>query len=51
MLLMALIMEYLKVRSRVSKDATAEQQVMWGLKYIDNRYGSPCKAWDILSKE
>jgi hypothetical protein len=37
-------------RSTYLKDATAEQQVMWGLKYIDNRYGSPCKAWDFFQK-
>ena len=37
-------------RSIYLKDATAEQQVMWGLKYIDNRYGSPCKAWDFFQK-
>ena len=22
-----------------------ETQVMWGLLYIDGRYGSPCSAW------
>lgn len=32
-------------RSEYLKDATMEQQIMWGLSYIDNRYGSPCKAW------
>ena len=32
-------------RSEYLRDATAEEQVRWGLKYIDNRYGSPCKAW------
>jgi hypothetical protein len=32
-------------RSIYLKTATPEQQIMWGLKYIDNRYGSPCKAW------
>ena len=37
-------------RSTYLKDATAEQQVMWGLKYIDNRYGSPCAAWDFFQK-
>ena len=37
-------------RSEYLRDATAEQQVMWGLKYIDNRYGSPCKAWDFFQK-
>ena len=37
-------------RSDYLKDATAEEQVRWGLKYIDNRYGSPCKAWDFFQK-
>jgi hypothetical protein len=37
-------------RSEYLRDATAEQQVMWGLKYIDNRYGSPCAAWDFFQK-
>jgi len=32
-------------RSIYLKTALPEQQIMWGLKYIDNRYGSPCKAW------
>jgi hypothetical protein len=32
-------------RSIYLKTATVEQQIRWGLKYIDNRYGSPCKAW------
>jgi hypothetical protein len=35
-------------RSIYLKTATPEQQIMWGLKYIDNRYGSPCKAWDFF---
>jgi hypothetical protein len=37
-------------RSIYLKTATPEQQIMWGLKYIDNRYGSPCKAWDFFQK-
>jgi len=37
-------------RSDYLRDATAEEQVRWGLKYIDNRYGSPCKAWDFFQK-
>ena len=37
-------------RSIYLKTATPEQQIMWGLKYIDNRYGSPCKAWDFFKK-
>jgi hypothetical protein len=32
-------------RSIYLKTALPEQQIMWGLKYIDNRYGSPCAAW------
>jgi hypothetical protein len=35
-------------RSEYLRDATAEEQVRWGLKYIDNRYGSPCKAWEFF---
>lgn len=37
-------------RSEYLKTATAEQQIQWGLKYIDNRYGSPCAAWDFFQK-
>ena len=37
-------------RSEYLKTATAEEQVMWGLKYIDNRYGSPCAAWAFFQK-
>jgi hypothetical protein len=37
-------------RSEYLRDALPEQQIMWGLKYIDNRYGSPCKAWDFFQK-
>jgi hypothetical protein len=37
-------------RSEYLRDATAEEQVRWGLKYIDNRYGSPCAAWDFFQK-
>ena len=37
-------------RSIYLKTATPEQQIQWGLKYIDNRYGSPCKAWDFFQK-
>lgn len=37
-------------RSDYLRDATAEEQVRWGLKYIDNRYGSPCAAWDFFQK-
>ena len=35
-------------RSDYLRDATAQEQGRWGLKYIDNRYGSPCKAWDFF---
>lgn len=24
-----------------------ETQIKWGLKYMDERYGGPCKAWDF----
>jgi hypothetical protein len=37
-------------KSEYLKTATPEQQIMWGLKYIDNRYGSPCKAWEFFQK-
>jgi hypothetical protein len=37
-------------KSEYLKDALPEQQIMWGLKYIDNRYGSPCKAWAFFQQ-
>jgi hypothetical protein len=37
-------------RSEYLKTALPEQQIMWGLKYIDNRYGSPCKAWAFFQR-
>ncbi len=37
-------------RSEYLRDATAEEQIMWGLKYIDVRYGSPCKAWAFFQR-
>ena len=37
-------------RSEYLKTATPEQQIQWGLKYIDNRYGSPCKAWEFFQR-
>ena len=37
-------------RSEYLRDALPEQQIMWGLKYIDNRYGSPCKAWEFFQR-
>jgi hypothetical protein len=35
-------------RSIYLKTAIPELQIKWGLKYIDNRYGSPCKAWEFF---
>jgi hypothetical protein len=37
-------------RSIYLKTALPEQQIMWGLKYIDIRYGSPCKAWEFFQR-
>jgi len=37
-------------RSEYLKTALPEQQIMWGLKYIDNRYGSPCAAWEFFQR-
>ena len=37
-------------RSEYLRDALPEQQIMWGLKYIDNRYGSPCNAWAFFQQ-
>ena len=37
-------------RSEYLKTASPEQQIMWGLRYIDNRYGSPCKAWEFFQR-
>jgi hypothetical protein len=37
-------------RSTYLRDALPEQQIRWGLKYIDNRYGSPCKAWEFFQR-
>ena len=37
-------------RSEYLKDALPEQQIRWGLKYIHNRYGTPCKAWDFFQR-
>lgn len=37
-------------RSIYLKTATPEQQIKWGLKYIHNRYGTPCKAWEFFQK-
>ena len=37
-------------RSEYLKTASIEQQIQWGLKYIDNRYGSPCKAWEFFQR-
>jgi hypothetical protein len=37
-------------RSIYLKTALPEQQIRWGLKYIHNRYGTPCKAWEFFQK-
>jgi hypothetical protein len=37
-------------RSEYLRDALPEEQIRWGLKYIDNRYGSPCKAWEFFQR-
>ena len=37
-------------RSDYLRTATAEEQIMWGLRYISNRYGTPCKAWQFFQK-
>ena len=37
-------------RSEYLKTALPEQQIMWGLRYIDNRYGSPCNAWAFFQR-
>lgn len=33
------------------QDGNASQQVAWGLSYIDQRYGSPCAAWEHEKSE
>jgi hypothetical protein len=37
-------------RSIYLKTASPEQQIKWGLKYIHNRYGDPCAAWNFFQK-
>ena len=37
-------------RSIYLKTAMPEMQIRWGLKYIDNRYDSPCKAWEFFQR-
>ncbi len=37
-------------RSEYLRNALPEQQIKWGLKYIHNRYGNPCAAWDFFQK-
>ena len=37
-------------KSEYLKTALPEQQIQWGLRYIDNRYGSPCKAWEFFQR-
>jgi hypothetical protein len=32
------------------KDSRAEYQILKGLRYIDKRYGSPCKSWNFFLK-
>jgi hypothetical protein len=32
------------------KDYRSEYQILRGLKYIDSRYGSPCKAYNFFLK-
>jgi len=39
-------------RSKYLRTATAQQQVIWGLNYINHRYdGKPCNAWKHWQKE
>lgn len=37
-------------RSEYLKTASKYEQIDWGLAYIDNRYGSPCKAWEFFQR-
>jgi len=37
-------------KSEYLRDALPEQQIQWGLKYIHNRYGTPCKAWEFFQR-
>ena len=37
-------------RSIYLKTASPEEQINWGLRYIDNRYGSPCAAWAFFQR-
>jgi hypothetical protein len=37
-------------RSEYLKTANKYEQVDWGIAYIENRYGTPCKAWDFFQK-
>ena len=32
------------------QDVRSEYQILRGLKYIDRRYGSPCKSWNFFLK-
>ncbi len=39
---------HMKGKSREAKErflANPYSQILWGLGYIEHRYGSPCKAW------
>ena len=37
-------------RSDYLRTADKYEQVQWGLSYIENRYGSPCKAWEFFQR-
>ena len=37
-------------RSIYLKTADKYEQVRWGIGYIQNRYGTPCKAWDFFQR-
>jgi hypothetical protein len=37
-------------RSEYLRTADKYEQVRWGLSYIENRYGSPCKAWEFFQR-
>jgi hypothetical protein len=37
-------------RSEYLKTANKYQQIDWGIAYIENRYGTPCKAWDFFKR-
>jgi hypothetical protein len=37
-------------RSEYLKNANKYEQVDWGIAYIENRYGTPCNAWDFFKR-